>query len=137
LERKLMKIIQGLTIACLMLSVLICTPLVKASTVTEALDMIAVLRSQTEGTQFTGVNAEQDRAFLLRKLDAAKLAVNQARFCKAVKELQDFNDHVDKLDREGQLERDGVTVHNRYDSFSLDVEIINNLIEQSGVKCGK
>jgi hypothetical protein len=132
-----MKLIQGLTITLLMLSVFICAPVVKASTVTEALDMLAVLRSETEATTFTGVNAEQDRAFLLRKLDAAKLALDQARFCKAIKDLQDFNAHMDKLDREGQLQKDGVTVHNRLDSYNPVIDIINNLIEQSGVTCRK
>jgi hypothetical protein len=130
-----MKLIQGLTISLLMLSVLICTPLVKASTVTEALDALAELRSETEALTFTGVNAEQDRAFLLRKLDSAKLAVNQARFCKAVKDLQDFNAHMEKLDREGQLQRDGVTVHNRLVGYSLALGVINDLITQSGVTC--
>jgi hypothetical protein len=132
-----MKLILALTTTLLMLSVLICTPVVKASTVTEALDMLAVLRAETEDTQFTGVNAEQDHAFLLRKLDAAKLALDEARFCKAIKDLQDFNDHMEKLDREGQLERDGVTVHNRLDSYSPVIDIVNNLIEQSGVTCRK
>ena len=132
-----MKLTKGLTITLLMLSVIICTPIVKASTVTEALEMLAQLRSETEDFTFTGVNAEQDRAFLLKKLDSAKLAVNQARFCKAIKDLQDFNDHMDKLDREGHLERDGVTVHNRLDSYSFAIGIINNLVEQSGVTCRK
>jgi hypothetical protein len=134
-----MKIIQGLTIACLMLSVLICTPLVKASTVTEALEMFAVLRSQTEDAHITGNNAEQDRAFLLRKLDAAKLALDQARFCKAIKDLRDFNDRVDRLDKQSQIESGphGVTVHDMHDTFSLANDIINNLLDQSGVTCGK
>jgi hypothetical protein len=130
-----MKLIQGLTTALLILSVLICTPLVKASTVTEALETLAVLRSETESLAFTGANAEQDRAFVLRKLDAAKIALDQARFCKAVKDLQDFNDRMEKLEREAQ--RDGVTVHNRVDSYNPVIDIINNLIEQSGASCGK
>jgi hypothetical protein len=130
-----MKLTKGLTIALLMLAVIICTPIVKAGTVTEALEALAQLRSETDDFTFTGVNAEQDRAFLLRKLDSAKLAVNQARFCKAVKDLQDFNAHMDKLDREGQLERDGVTVHNRLGSYSLAIGVVNDLIAQSGVGC--
>jgi alkanesulfonate monooxygenase SsuD/methylene tetrahydromethanopterin reductase-like flavin-dependent oxidoreductase (luciferase family) len=130
-----MKLIQGLTISLLMLSVLICAPVVRASTVTEALDALAQLRAEMEDFTFTGVNAEQDRAFLLRKLDSAKLSVNQARFCRAVKDLQDFNAHMDKLDREGQLQRDGVTVHNRIGSYSLAIGVINDLIAQSGVTC--
>lgn len=133
-----MKLIQGLTITLLICSVLTYSaPAVKASTVTEALDMIALLRSQTEDAGFTGVNAEQDRAFLLRKIDAATLAVNQARFCKAVKDLQDFNAHVDKLDKEQQVlvGPRGVTVHDMHDTFSLATDIINKLIEQSGVSC--
>lgn len=130
-----MKLIQVLTTTLLMISVLICTPIVKASTVTEALESLAVLRSETEEIELTGVNAEQDRAFLLRKLDAAKIALDQARFCKAVRDLQDFNDRMDKLDKEAQ--RDGVTVHNRVDNYSPVVDIINNLIQQSGASCGK
>ncbi len=130
-----MKLSRGLIATLLMLSVFICTPVIKASTVTEALDMVAQLRSQTEDAHITSVNAEQDRAFLLRKLDSAKLAVNQARFCKAVKDLQDFNAHMEKLDREGQLQRDGVTVHNRLGSYSLVIGVINDLITQSGVSC--
>jgi hypothetical protein len=83
------------------------------------------------------MNAEQDRAFLLRKLDAAKIALDQARFCKAIKDLQDFNNHVDKLDRQTQIEGGprGVTVHDMHDTYSLANDIINNLIEQSGVTC--
>lgn len=130
-----MKLIQALTATFLMLFILICAPIVKASTVTEALETLAVLRSETEEMPLTGVNAEQDRAFLLRKLDAAKIALNEARFCKAIKDLQDFNDRMDKLDREAQ--RDGVTVHNRVDSYHPVIDIINNLIEQSGTSCGK
>jgi hypothetical protein len=132
-----MKFTQGLTITLLILLVLNFTPVVKASTVTEALTMLALLRSQTEATNFTGVNAEQDRAFLLRKLDAAKIALDQARFCKAIKDLRDFNDHVEKLDRESQIGGDphGVTVHDIHDTYSLVNDIINNLIEQSGVTC--
>lgn len=94
-----MKLIQGLTITLLMIFVIICTPIVRASTVTEALEMIALLRSDTEDAVFTGQNAEQDRAFLLRKLDSAKISLDQARFCKAIKELQDFSSHVEGLNR--------------------------------------
>jgi hypothetical protein len=136
-EGKLMKLIRGLTTTFFMLSVLICAPLVKASTVTEALEMLAQLRSQTESAKFTGVNPEQDRAFLLRKVDAARLALDQARFCKAVKDLRDFNDRVEKLDSEAQIEGGphGVTVHDMHDTFSLATDIINKLIEQGGVTC--
>ena len=132
-----MKLTQCLATTLLMLSVLICTPIVKASTVTEALEMLAVLRSETEAARFTGVNPEQDRAFLLRKLDAAKIALDQARFCKAIKDLRDFNDHVGKLDKESQIEGGphGVTVHDMHDTYSMANDIINNLIEQSGVTC--
>ena len=132
-----MKLRQGLTITLLLCSVLICTHVVKASTVTEALDMIALLRSQTEDALITSVNPEQDRAFLLRKLDAAKLAVNQARFCKAVKDLQDFNARVNKLDKEAAVQGGphGVTVHDMHDTFSLATDIINKLIEQGGITC--
>lgn len=133
-----MKLIQGLTITLLMFSVLICTPMVKASTVTEALEMIAQLRSEVEGARITGQNADQDRAFLLRKLDAARMALDQARFCKAIKNLQDFNDHVNKMDDNSQIQSSGphgVTVHDMHDTFSLATDIINNLLEQSGVSC--
>lgn len=132
-----MKLIQGLTITLLMCSVLICTPPVKAGTVTEALDMITLLRSQTEDALITSVNADQDRAFLLRKLDAAKLALNQARFCKAIKELRDFNSYVENLDREQFVLEGphGVTVHDMHDTFSLATDIINKLTEQGGVTC--
>lgn len=134
---KLMKLIQALTTTLLMLSVLICAPVVKASTVTEALEMLAELRSQTETAKFTGVNPEQDRAFLLRKLDAARLALDQARFCKAIKDLRDFNDRIDKLDGAAQIQDGphGVTVHDMHDTFSLATDIINKLIEQGGVTC--
>jgi hypothetical protein len=132
-----MKLVQGLTITLLMCSVLICTPIVRASTVTEALDMVAQLRLQTEDADITSVNAEQDRAFLLRKLDAAKLALDEARFCKAIKDLQDFNARVDKLDKDGAVQGGphGVTVHDMHDTFSLATDIINKLMEQGGVTC--
>lgn len=132
-----MKIRRGLTATLLMLVFLTCAPLVKASTVTEALEMLAQLRSQTEAAKFTGVNPEQDRAFLLRKVDSARLALDQARFCKAIKDLQDFNDRVDKLDKEAQIDGGphGVTVHDMHDTFSLATDIINKLLEQGGITC--
>jgi hypothetical protein len=105
--------------------------------VTEALDMVALLRLQTEDAYITSVNAEQDRAFLLRKLDAAKLALDEARFCRAVKELRDFNAYVERLDKEQMVQEGphGVTVHDMHDTFSLATDIINKLIEQGGVTC--
>jgi hypothetical protein len=132
-----MKLIQCLTATLLMLSVLICTPIAKAGTGTELLDMLAMLRAETEDATFTGDHGEHDRAFLLRKLDAAKVALDEARFCKAVKDLQDFNSYLDRLNRLAQSENGphGVTVHDMSQVYSLSDAIINILLGQRGLNC--
>lgn len=135
-----MKLIQALTITLLTLSFLILTPRAFASTVTEAKETIALLRSATEYATIMGRDAEHERAFLLRNLDAASLSVDQAKFCKAIKNLRDFSERVQRLEREGRIEfrnQHGVTVHDMHEAESMADQIINDLIAQSGVNCSQ
>ena len=132
-----MKRIQALTTTLLMLSILICTPIAKAGTGTELFHMLAMLRAETEAATFTGDHGEHERAFLLRKIDAAKSALAEAKFCKVIKNLQDFNDRLDSLEQQSQIENGphGVTVHDMNDAYKLSNALINILLGQRGVDC--
>lgn len=133
-----MKHTKPLAITLSIISILTFTPFVRASTVTEAIAMIALLRTQTESVAFSGQHAERDRAFLLGKLEAASISVDQAKFCKAIKNLRDFDEHVEKINRQGQIDSDGphgVTVHDMHDTMGWAEDIIQHLIGQGGITC--
>jgi hypothetical protein len=110
-----------------------------ATTVSECQATIAGLRTESEQVLITGKKSEKDRSGLIGTLDAASLTLDQAKFCDAVKKLNDFKVKVNDLTTAGRINEDpnaGVTGQQLLVDADAAIDCINQLqIQSTGTGC--
>jgi len=133
-------IIRTFVPALLVLAILVTTAAPGwASTVSECQAMIANLKAETQQVTITGRNAEKDRAGLVGKLDAARLALDRAKFCDPIQKLNDFRAKVIQLIDAGRINQEpaaGVTAEQLLAEADATVTSRNQLkIQATGIGC--
>lgn len=76
---------------------------VRAETVSGCQQLIANLKTETQGVTITGRNADKDRAGLVGKLTNASFALDQGKFCDAIQKLNDFKVKINQLIAAGNI----------------------------------
>jgi hypothetical protein len=76
----------------------------KATTISECQAQISALQTPTQGLTITSRQAEKDRAGLVGKLQSASLELDKAKFCDAIKKLNDYKVKVEALISSGSIE---------------------------------
>ena len=122
----------------LLLSMVFLPALAGAQTVTQCQEEIAVLKGQAQQVSITGQKAEKDRAGLVGTLDAASLELNKAKFCDAIKKLNDFKVKVNQSVAAGRINTDpnaGTTAQDLLTGADSAIACLQGLVTNSNTVC--